>query len=141
MQLTNNFHLDEFTSSQTASRLGLRNRPGANQVENLRKVAATLEQVRKLLGKPITISSGYRSPAVNAAVGGSKTSDHQHGFAVDFICPGYGKPIDICRAIVAAGIAFDQLIEEGTWVHLSVSPRMRGEVLTMRGGKYFKGLR
>lgn len=142
MQLTKHFHLDEFTESQTASRKGIKNEPSDEQIANLTKVAVALEHVREILGnRPVTISSGYRCRELNKAVGGSKTSDHMDGYAVDFICPGFGKPIDICRALVKAGLKFDQLIEEGTWVHLSVSPRMRGEVLTMRNGSYFKGLR
>jgi len=60
---------------------------------------------------------------------------------VDFNCFGVGKPLDVCRKIVASNMAFDQLIEEGgRWVHISFAPTMRHQVLTMRGGKYTAGL-
>lgn len=141
MKLSANFHLDEFVTSQTAARRGIDNTPSPEVIKRLRNTAKGLERVRAVLGKPILISSGYRSPALNKAVGGSATSDHINGDAADFISPGFGTPIAICRAIVAAGIKFDQLIEEGTWVHISFGPRMRGQILTMRNGKYTAGLR
>lgn len=141
MKLSANFHLDEFVTSQTAARRGIDNTPSPEVIKRLRNTAKGLERVRAVLGKPILISSGYRSPALNKAVGGSATSDHMNGDAADFISPGFGAPIAICRAIVAAGIKFDQLIEEGTWVHISFGPRMRGQILTMRNGKYTAGLR
>ncbi|MDP1873625.1 D-Ala-D-Ala carboxypeptidase family metallohydrolase [Phenylobacterium sp.] len=141
MKLSANFHLDEFVTSQTAARRGIDNTPPAPVLIRLKNTAKGLEKVRAVLGKPILISSGYRSPALNKAVGGSATSDHMNGDAADFISPGFGTPIAICRAIVAAGIKFDQLIEEGTWVHISFGPRMRGQILTMRNGKYTAGLR
>jgi len=141
VKLSANFHLDEFVTSQTAARRGIDNTPSPEVIKRLRNTAKGLERVRAVLGKPILISSGYRSPALNKAVGGSATSDHINGDAADFISPGFGTPIAICRAIVAAGIKFDQLIEEGTWVHISFGPRMRGQILTMRNGKYTAGLR
>ena len=142
MKLSPNFHLDEFVTSQTAARRGIDNRPTPEVIKRLRNTAKGLEKVRAVLGKPILISSGYRSPALNKAVGGSATSDHMTGDAADFISPGFGSPIAVCRAIVAAGIKFDQLIEEnGRWVHISFGPRMRGQILTMRNGKYMAGLR
>ena len=141
MKLSPNFHLDEFVTSQTAARRGIDNRPTPEVIKRLRNTAKNLEKVRAVLGKPILISSGYRSPALNKAVGGSATSDHMTGDAADFISPGFGSPIAVCRAIVAAGIKFDQLIEEGTWIHISFGPRMRGQILTMRNGKYMAGLR
>jgi hypothetical protein len=60
---------------------------------------------------------------------------------VDFNCYGFGSPREVCRAIAAATIPFDQLIEEGTWCHLSFDPRMRRQILTKReGGGYELGL-
>lgn len=137
MKLSANFHLDEFVTSQTAARRGIDNTPPAPVLIRLKNTAKGLEKVRAVLGKPILISSGYRSPALNKAVGGSATSDHMNGDAADFISPGFGTPIAICRAIVAAGIKFDQLIEEnGRWVHISFGPRMRGQFLKWDGRKY-----
>lgn len=134
MKLTPHFSLAEFEFSQTATRLGIDNRAPISLRPNLERLAETLEAVRKLLGHPIRITSGYRSPALNKAIpGSSATSAHTRGLAADFICPGFGPPLHICRAIQASDIDFDQLIEEGNWVHLAVTPpgkRARREILT-----------
>ena len=142
MQLSPHFSLSEFTISQTASRLGVDNTPDETVIARLKQTAEGMEEVRELLGgKPILISSGYRSLPVNRALGSSDTSAHVKGYAVDFICPAFGTPLAICKALAKAkGFEFDQLIEEGTWVHISFDPRMRGQVLTMRDGKYASGL-
>lgn len=127
-QLTPNFTLEEFTDSQTAARMGIVNVPSPQSQErkNLQRTAEVMEKVRSLLGdKPILISSGYRSPKVNSAVGGSKNSHHINGLAVDFTCPGFGTPFAICRELGPHMIALqiDQLIHEfGTWVHLGLCP-------------------
>lgn len=125
IQLSPHFYLSELTVSDKAVRMGLNNTPDPIAVANLFKMAALMEEVRKVLGnRPISTSSGYRSPAVNKAVGGSRTSDHLSGSACDFICPGYGSPLEICRALVKAGVKFGQLIEEfGGWVHISLPNR------------------
>lgn len=130
MNLSNHFTLEELTHSEVAVRKGLDNTPGSEALTNLADLASALEEVRSLLDCPIIISSGYRSPKVNAAVGGSATSAHCDGYAVDFIVPGFGTPQEIARAIAASSVAFDQLIYEGTWVHLSIDPRMRNNTLT-----------
>ena len=130
MRLTDHFTLDELTHSQTAARLGLANDPPPDVVQTLIGTAHGLEMVRALLQAPILISSGYRSPALNAAIGGAQNSDHTRGDAADFICPGFGAPSTIVSALKDSGIQFDQLIEEfGRWVHISFGPRMRGQVL------------
>lgn len=137
--LSAHFTLAELTVTET----GLPNRPDATIAARLKITAEGMERVRAVLGgKPIRINSGYRSPAVNRKVKGSPTSGHMLGWCADFVCPAFGAPIDICRALVAAGIRFDQLIEEGTWVHISFDPRMRGQVKTKRPGQpYRAGLR
>lgn len=146
MNLSSHFTLAELTNSQEAVRKGLDNSPTPEILENLRQTAAGLERVREILDEPMFISSGYRSPKVNAAVGGSRTSQHMNGEAVDFTSPNYGTPLQICQAIVSNAdfIDFDQLIYEGTWVHISFSDTPRREVLTARfaGGKasYTRGL-
>jgi len=143
MMLSPHFHLSEFTTSQEAGRRRIDNTPSAEILQNLRETAKAMEKVRALLGnKPILISSGYRSLALNTAVGGSASSAHIRGEAVDFICPGFGSPLEICRAIAASDLAFDQLIEEaGAWVHLGFGGRWRREVLTWRPkGGYRRGL-
>lgn len=142
MMLSENFSLEEMTISQTATRRGLDNTPDGDVVLHLRVLAAALERVRAALGGlPMHIDSGYRSPALNMAVGGVADSAHLTGYAADFICPPFGAPIDICRKLATAGVPFDQMIEEGTWVHFSVAPAMRGQILTKApGGGYRLGL-
>jgi hypothetical protein len=108
-------------------------------------LANTLEQVRTLLGNnSIRISSGYRCVALNRAIGSGDTSAHVLGYAVDFTCPKFGTPKEVANKIAESPIKFDQLIYEGTWIHLSVDPRNRREVLTAHFGKgkttYTKGI-
>lgn len=139
--LSPNFSLEELTQSQTAARNGWSNKPSAAVLANLTKTAQKMEQVRAVLGVVVMVNSGYRSVRVNKAVGGTEHSAHCKGYAVDFIAPRYGTPLAICHALVKSGIKFDQIIEEGTWVHISFDPRMRQKITTMRGGKYSNGLR
>ncbi|HXF44864.1 MAG TPA: D-Ala-D-Ala carboxypeptidase family metallohydrolase [Burkholderiaceae bacterium] len=135
-KLSAHFDLEEFLVSEIAARRGIDNTPTPEIVENLKRLALALEDVRMLLGHPIYITSGYRCPALNVAVGGSATSAHPYGLAADFICPGFGAPLDICTAIAAAGIVFDQLIHEfGRWVHFGLAigaAEPRRQVLTAR---------
>lgn len=137
-KLSPNFTLEELTHSETAVRRGIKNEADAVIINNLTIVAANMESVRKLLNNsPITISSGYRSPAVNSAIGGSKTSAHMNGWAVDFICPRFGTPKDIVDKLKDSAIKFDQVIEEGTWVHISFAPERRRQILkaTFKNGR------
>ena len=132
-QLSLNFALDELTASQTATRQGIKNTPSAAVVENLRMLAALLEQVRTLLGShSIHISSGYRSLALNRYIGSNDTSAHIRGYAADFTCPAFGTPIEVAKKIAESNLKFDQLIYEGTWVHISCDPQNRRQLLTAR---------
>ena len=145
MKLSEHFSLDELTASETALRKGIDNTAPPVITEKLRMLAATLEQVRSLLGNnSIRISSGYRCLALNRAIGSGDLSAHVLGYAVDFTCPNFGKPKEVANKIAESPIKFDQLIYEGTWVHLSVDPRNRREVLTatFKNGKasYSKGI-
>jgi len=145
MKLSEHFNLNEFTLSQTATRKGIDNTPPEPVIERLCMLAATLERVRGLLGNsPIRISSGYRSKELNRAIGSSDSSAHVLGYAVDFTCPIFGTPKEVANEIAKSDIKFDQIIYEGTWVHLSVDPRNRREVLTatFKNGKatYTKGI-
>lgn len=137
MKLSTNFHLAEFTTSQTATRLGINNTPSPTIQQNLIVLANGLELVRSLLKNPIFISSGYRCLELNRKIGGSPTSDHVFGYAADFTCNKFGTPSEIVRAIMNSPIKYDQLIDEGTWVHLSISPKMRRQTLKAT----FKGKR
>lgn len=130
MNLTEHFTLEEMVASQLAARRRIDNQPGPAELANLRRVAATLEQVRELVGGPVLVSSGYRSPAVNAAVGGAKNSAHLLGLAADINIRGMA-PRALAQKIRDSDIQFDQLIYEGTWVHIGLSAGApRREVLT-----------
>jgi hypothetical protein len=133
-RLSAHFTLAELTRSETALERGLDNTPPPEIVERLRATAQQLERVRGLLGgRAIQVTSGYRSPAVNTAVGGSGTSDHMKGYSVDFVCPSFGTPYDIASAIRSSAIFddVDQLIHEfGNWVHISFDPTRRRQALT-----------
>lgn len=131
MQLSKHFTLDEFTHSQTAARLGIDNKAPAYVLPALHRTAEGLEQARDLLGgKPIIVSSGYRSPALNKAIGSKATSQHTTGQAVDFTCPAYGTPREIVASLVGSGIQYDQcLLEFSAWVHLSFADKPRGQTL------------
>ena len=124
------FTLDELTFSDTATRLHIDNTPPAAIVDVLKDTAQRLDQVRDLLGGPVQIVSAYRSAALNSAMGGVAGSDYTTGRGVDFICRSFGTPLQICQQIIKAGIKFDQLIQEGVWVHISFDPQMRNQVLT-----------
>jgi hypothetical protein len=123
VQLSPHFSLAEFTRSDKARQLGISNQPSPATQENLARLAEMMEKVRSLLGnKPLSVSSAYRSEALNRAVGGQPHSQHKLGLAIDFTCPEFGSPLSICRAIAQADLPYDQLIHEfGRWVHLSVA--------------------
>ena len=127
MQLSQHFNLREFTRSETAMRRGIDNTPGPVHAKNLQKVCEKiLEPVRNHFGRPVRINSGYRGPALNAAVGGSSKSQHCNGEAVDFEIDGLPNP-ELAKW-VADNCEFDQIIlefynpKEGPnsgWVHAS----------------------
>jgi zinc D-Ala-D-Ala carboxypeptidase len=147
--LSQHFTLEELTHSDLVQRRALLhlsdpaiplidNTPSGEIMEHLKVLAGGLERVRSVLGQhPMSIDSGYRCAALNTAVHGAKDSAHLRGYAADFVCPAFGAPLEIVRAIAASGIEFDQCIQEGTWVHISFAPAMRREVLTAHfdGGK------
>jgi putative chitinase len=129
MQLSEHFNLKEFTKSETAIRKRIDNTPNAQHAQNLKNVCdKILEPVRKHFGKPVRINSGYRGPALNAAVGGSSKSQHCNGEAVDFEIDGLPNP-ELAKW-VSENCDFDQIIlefydpKEGPnsgWVHASYS--------------------
>lgn len=146
VQMTRNFFLNEFIVSDTAVRLGIDNTPNPIITGCIQRQAALMEKVRKLLGnRIILISSGYRGPALNKAIKGSKDSEHLTGEACDFTVPSYGNVHQIAKAIAESDIDFGQLIAEfGSWIHLSQPGRFKREILTASkvDGKtvYTKGL-
>jgi zinc D-Ala-D-Ala carboxypeptidase len=132
MQLSPNFSLSQLSYSETAEQNGIDNTPPPEIVPNLKRLAEGLEAVRAVLGAPLEISSGYRCAALNEAVGGSATSQHMLGLAVDFECPAFGTPLEIADAIRRSGLEFDQcILEYGRWVHLSFSDAPRRRLLTI----------
>jgi hypothetical protein len=136
VKLTDHFTLEELTASQTAVRQGIPNAPSPVVVDNLRRLAATLEKVRAIVG-PVAVSSGYRSPLLNKAVGGAKDSAHTLGLAADITGKGW-SPQQLAVAIRDSDIEFDQLIYEGTWVHIGLStgkPRRQALTATFSGGR------
>lgn len=146
-RVTPNFHLSEFLVSDTAVRLGIDNTPSASILATLTNVLIPgMQAVRDMVGAPIIVKSGYRCPALNAAVRGAQSSQHMDGHACDFVAPQYGPPSRVAALLVAHmdRIKFDQLIHEGGWVHISFSPRPRNEVLTAhftpQGVSYTRGL-
>lgn len=146
-QLTQHFTEKEMTRSETAVRLGLSNACPADMKANLKRVADALEIVRAHYGLPLHVSSCYRSPEVNKAVGGSPTSAHRFGCACDFEIPGVPN-IDVCRKIPELLPDFDQVIYEfgpSGWVHLGLrtkSPRrqMLSAVKVARKTVYLPGI-
>ena len=109
MQLSEHFNLKEFTKSETAIRKRIDNTPNAEHAKNLQNVCEKiLEPVRKHFGKPVRINSGYRGPALNAAVGGSSKSQHCNGEAIDFEIDGLPNPT--LAKWVAENCEFDQII-------------------------------
>lgn len=147
-QLSPHFTLDELTHSEYAVRMGLDNTPTLVIIANLTRLADRLEFVRTMLGSPIVISSGYRSPQVNAGVGGSNSSQHMTGNAADILVPGFGRPKDVVARLRGhfAELAFDQLILEfpgsasGGWTHIGFATRPRGQVLVRYAGKPVEAL-
>lgn len=132
MQLSPHFRLFEFVISETAERRGIDNTPTDQIVARLRTLCQQiLEPARVALG-PLHINSGYRSAALNAAIGGSSTSAHMLGYAADVV-PFSTTKLAFAKWVKAHG-AFDQIILEfGTiaepaWIHVSCDPRARKEV-------------
>lgn len=155
MKLTNNFTLEELTKSETALRRGLDNTPTVEVVENLKVLCEkVLQPVRDHFGRGVKVNSGFRSLAVNAAVGGvqgAKPSDHTRGMAADIEIPGLANA-ELAQWI-EANLEFTQVILEfytqgvpdSGWVHVSYDPaNLKKQLLTAvkREGKtvYLPGL-
>ena len=124
MQLSKHFTLEEFEKSQTATRKGIKNKAGAGEIKNLGDLCyEVLEPVRAKFDKPVTITSGYRSPQLSEAIGSKSTSQHCTGNAVDM------EGLSISNLEVALWIEnhcdFEQLILEDYtgepnrgWIHV-----------------------
>ena len=147
MQLSKHFTLEEMEKSQTATRKGIKNKAGAGEIKNLGDLCyEILEPVRIKFDKPVTITSGYRSPQLSEAIGSKSTSQHCTGNAVDM------EVIGVSNLEVALWIEnhcdFDQLILEywtgegnSGWIHVSYKDGSnRKQVLTFDGKSYKNGL-
>jgi hypothetical protein len=126
MQLSKNLTLNEVTKSKTAINHGIKNEPNAEQLENLKTIAnEVFQKIRDHFGMPIKVSSGFRSEALNKKVGGSKTSDHMKGCALDIDMDGTSITNKQVFDYIRTHLQFRQLIWEfGTdtnpdWVHVS----------------------
>lgn len=138
MNLTANFTLEELVKSETALRKGMPNDPTPEVIESLKTLAEqVLQPVRNHYGKGVKVNSGYRSPDVNAAVGGSRTSDHCKGQAADIEIPGI--PNAELAEWIAKNLKFTQIILEfytkgvpdSGWVHVSYDPsNLKCQILT-----------
>jgi len=143
MKLSDHFSLAEATVSQTAARMGIDNTPDDAMIVELIKTARFMEGVRATLGKPITVTSWYRCPALervvaNIAPGRPLSGHHPLGAAVDFICPGYGAPFEVASRLAqwTDSLGIGQLIYEfGGWVHISRMsvPNPINRVITIDG--------
>jgi zinc D-Ala-D-Ala carboxypeptidase len=122
MNLSPNFTLEELTRSEVAARNGWDNSPTQEEIANLQRLAYLLEKVKEAVGgKPVIISSGFRSKQVNDAVGSKDSSQHRLGCAADLRVPGM-TPKQVVDACITASVLFDQIILEfDAWTHISVS--------------------
>lgn len=136
------FKESDVVFSKTALDKGILNVPSAQNWENAQKLVEELDKIRKELGSPLIVNSWFRCPELNKAVRGSSTSDHMQGCAVDLRSNEFPSMIlakyiaEICEDL---GIIYDQIIYEQTWVHLSISPKKRGQKLTYKAGQYVQG--
>ena len=144
MNLTPHFTLEELTASEAADRNGWDNTPNEQELENLKRLADFLEQIKVVLGgKPIMVNSAFRSKLVNDSVGSKDTSQHRIGCAADIRVPGM-TPDEVVRAIIASGIGYDQVIREfDRWTHVSVpnsidvAPRRQALIIDKQGTRVF----
>ena len=138
MTITANFTLEELTYSDYATRNNIKNVPTAGIILGLTDTCTyILEPLRKAIKKPIRINSGYRSKSLNKAIGGSSSSQHCLGQAVDIIVPGMTVE-ELFQKIIDLKLPYDQIIQEfSTWIHVSYRANGRGQKLRAikKGGK------
>ena len=135
--LTLHFSLEELT---TTDHRQFDNTPNPDELANLNRLAKFLEQVKTVLGgKPVMINSAFRSAQVNAAVGSKDTSQHRIGCAADIRVPGM-NPDEVVKAVMAAGLGYDQIIREfDRWTHISIpnnpedKPRQQALIIDRSG--------
>ena len=141
MQLSDHFTLDELTHTDHRE---FDNTPNENELANLKRLAAFLEQVKEVLGgKPIMVNSAFRSKSVNDAVGSRDTSQHRIGCAADIRVPSM-TPDEVVKAVMAAGLGYDQIIREfDRWTHISIpnnpedKPRQQALIIDRTGTRQY----
>jgi uncharacterized protein YcbK (DUF882 family) len=141
MKLTEHFSLEELTHTDHRQ---YDNTPNDAELENLKRLAEFLEEVKTVLGgKPIMVNSAFRSKQVNDAVGSRDSSQHRIGCAVDFRVPQL-TPDQVVRAVIASGIGYDQIIREfDRWTHISIpnqeggKPRKQALIIDKQGTRPF----
>ena len=140
MQLSEHFSLEELTHTDHRE---FDNTPNDAELENLKRMAEFLEEVRSLLGKPLLINSCYRSEQINNSIGSKSTSQHRVGCATDFRVNGM-TPDEVVKAIIASDLNFDQIIREfDRWTHISIPnsihnlPRKQALIIDKKGTRLY----
>lgn len=141
MLLTPHFTLEELTVTDHRE---FDNTPNSSEINNLKRLAGLLEEVKTLLGgKPIMVNSAFRSKQVNDAVGSKDTSQHRVGCAADIRVPGV-TPDEVVKAVITSGIGYDQIIREfNSWTHISVpnnpsgTPRKQALIIDKQGTRTY----
>lgn len=141
MLLTPHFSLEELTVTDHRE---FDNIPNSSEINNLKRLAEMLEEVKALLGgKPIIVNSAFRSKQVNDAVGSKDTSQHRVGCAADIRVPGV-TPDEVVKAVIASDIGYDQIIREfNSWTHISVpnnpsgTPRKQALIIDKQGTRAY----
>jgi putative chitinase len=141
MNLSPHFTLEELTHTDHRE---LDNTPNDSEINNLKRLAEFLEDVKSTLGgKPIMVNSAFRSKAVNDAVGSKDTSQHRRGCAADIRVPGM-TPDEVVKAVIAAQLPYDQVIREfDRWTHISVpnspldKPRHQALIIDKQGTRLY----
>ena len=141
MNLSTHFTLDELTHTDHRE---LDNTPNEQELTNLKRLAAFLEEIKTVLGgKPIMVNSAFRSKAVNDAVGSKDTSQHRVGCAADLRIPGM-TPDEVVKAVIASSVGYDQVIREfDRWTHVSIpnvangTPRRQALIIDKAGTRVY----
>jgi len=141
MNLTEHFTLEELTHTDHRE---LDNTPNDAELENLKRLAEFLEQVKTVLGgKPIMVNSAFRSKAVNDAVGSKDSSQHRLACAADIRVPSM-TPDQVVKAIIASDLGYDQVIREfDRWTHISIpneesrAPRKQALIIDKQGTRLY----
>jgi len=146
VKLTEHFSLEELTHTDHRE---YDNTPNDSELENLKRLAEFLEDVKTVLGgKPVMINSAFRSKAVNDAVGSKDSSQHRVGCAADLKVPSM-TPDDVVKAIIASNLGYDQVIREfatptgGGWTHISIpntpdaKPRKQALIIDKQGTRAY----